>query len=364
MALIHLFLTYYIVKEVKELLIPNQMVRVHWCPANKNHYESKGYEFTAYRKPLMVRVEDLMPTSTIKVRVKCDYCGEEYITSYKLFLKGIASLNKNACKNCSMKKIKEVNYNNLGVENPFYSEKIQLQIKKTNLENYGFENPGQVPEIKKKIAETNLQKYGNVCSLCNNQVLQKAKNKIMQHYGTRNVFESSEIQERIKKTIREKYNCDNVSQSPIVQEKTKQTNLKKRGVPYSFQDPEVIAKIRKSLTESGTVPTSKAERIMCDTLVKLYGKENCYPSFPYDRITFDCFIEYKGIKIDVEYDGWYWHKDTQVKDNRRNCYVMRRGIKVLRFQANKSIPTKKQLSDSIEELVKSSEMLKIVKLDV
>ena len=43
---------------------------------------------------------------------------------------------------------------------------------------------------------------------------------------------------------------------------------------------------------------------------------------------------------------------------------MRRGIKVLRFQANKSIPTKKQLSDSIEELVKSSEMLKIVKLDV
>ena len=62
--------------------------------------------------------------------------------------------------------------------------------------------------------------------------------------------------------------------------------------------------------KNGTVPTSKAEQKLCKLLLQMFGKQNCYPGYPLDRLNMDCMLNINGCKIDVEYDGQYWHKDT------------------------------------------------------
>ena len=44
-------------------------------------------------------------------------------------------------------------------------------------------------------------------------------------------------------------------------------------------------------------------------------KNNCFPKYPFECYSFDCLVVIDKIKIDVEYDGLYWHK----KKTKRWC---------------------------------------------
>ena len=75
-----------------------------------------------------------------------------------------------------------------------------------------------------------------------------------------------------------------------------------------------------------------------------------------DRINLDCMVCFDGYKIDVEYDGLYYHKDRQEKDKRRNYFLIKQGYKVLRIKGNKKddIPTEEQIIKAIDCLVKGN----------
>ena len=70
------------------------------------------------------------------------------------------------------------------------------------------------------------------------------------------------------------------------------------------------------------------------------------------------------IKIDVEYDGWYWHKDTKIKDTRRDNYVKSQGYKVLRIVAYEDrLPTVKELTESINVLLNDNRSFHRIELN-
>lgn len=71
----------------------------------------------------------------------------------------------------------------------------------------------------------------------------------------------------------------------------------------------------------------------------------------FDRLIYDCLLIVKDIKIDVEFDGYFWHDRQKERDKRRDFYSMRKGIKVLRFVSKGSLPTKEQITQSVEYLV-------------
>lgn len=346
------------------MLVLNQEIQVAWCPANRKHFESLGYIFTKWRDKFLVKAEDLSNTSTKKVKVICDYCTKTYFTSYKLYYKGISLNGKNACKSCAIIKNNELFKKKYGVENPFALEEIKEKIKKTNLKNLGVENPGQSSSIKEKIKKTNLERRGMESSLSDPEVRKKCEQTLLQRFGVKNPFESQQIQNEIKENLIKNFGVTNVSYLPEILEKRKQTSLRKRGVECPFQDPEVIAKCKKTLYANGTSPKSKAEIEMCNRLIEIYGKEHCFPSYPFDILIFDCLLEINEVKIDIEYDGWFWHKDKIEEDKRRNYAVIRRGIKVLRFVANNEIPSKELLKQEVEELLNTSKKIKIIKLDI
>ena len=52
----------------------------------------------------------------------------------------------------------------------------------------------------------------------------------------------------------------------------------------------------------------------------------------------DILTCWKGTKIIIEYDGWYWHQGQQSEDMRRILQLLNSGYRVLHIKGNKSLP--------------------------
>jgi very-short-patch-repair endonuclease len=190
----------------------------------------------------------------------------------------------------------------------------QIKTKDSNLINYGVESTSQLDEIKEKIRETNLMKYG----------------------------------------------YEYPSLIPFVLEKRKKTNLLRRGVECPFQDPKVKEKIMQSYFKNGTCRTSSQQLKVFETL-----KENGFEvelNYPINEINLDIALFYKDSKIDIEYDGKYWHQDN-LKDRRRDEFLKEQGWKVLRIKSGRLIPNLADLLSSINELSNSKKKYKSLILD-
>ena len=60
----------------------NQLVEVMWSNKMRKWFESKGYLFTAYDDKFLAKAKDLPVGSGKRVKIICDYCGKEYMTTY------------------------------------------------------------------------------------------------------------------------------------------------------------------------------------------------------------------------------------------------------------------------------------------
>ena len=91
---------YKVFKGVAYILV-DTTVEVSWNGFSKKHYLEKGYQFTHINDKFTVKISDLMSNSTVKVKVKCDYCFKEkelrYIDYYRS-TKG--NVEKYACSDC------------------------------------------------------------------------------------------------------------------------------------------------------------------------------------------------------------------------------------------------------------------------
>lgn len=347
------------------MLVKNQEILTTWMPTNRQHYIDKGYKYTKCREKVLVKVEDLLPSSHEIVNVICDYCGKEYKKQYVNYLKEHTN-NKDCCVNCSPKKVRDYYRDNFGVDNVFQLQETKDKSKKTCLAKYGVDNPSKSDEVKAKIAESNFVKYGDTCAARNKDVLAKTKQTCLDRYGVDNVFKSKEIQNKIKLTNEEKYGSGNIAHTPQISEKIKQSNVEKYGVSYTTQVPEIIAKMRESLMKNGNVASSKPERELCDMLHDIFGDENCIDGYALDRCNMDCLVKFSDCLIDVEYDGKYWHNNREEHDKRRNYWLIKQGYKVLRIKANNKdiLPSKEQIRDAIDYLVKDNHSLTYIDMNI
>lgn len=89
----------------------NQLVEIKWNSNNKEWFESKGYVFTKRYDVFLVKAKDLRSTSKCRIVAKCDYCGNEYETSFAVLINGRSVVQKDCCPNCTGKKTSEVSWN-------------------------------------------------------------------------------------------------------------------------------------------------------------------------------------------------------------------------------------------------------------
>jgi len=175
-----------------------------------SEYAKKGYDVSS---DFIVNVEDLLPTSGVIVKAKCDFCGTITSVKYKNYIRNFNRGNNFSCsKFCSMEKTKATNLLKYGSQSPMKSNEIKMKRTKTNMERYGVEN-----YFSSEIFKNNQTKYN------------------LEKYGFENVFGSEEIKEKIRKTNLEKYGVDNPFKSEEIKDKIKKTNLEKYGVLFYVQ---------------------------------------------------------------------------------------------------------------------------------
>lgn len=336
------------------MLIPNQYILVKWNPNNKSYYESLNYRFTKFGEQFKVKAEDLPHSSHLKVKVTCDYCGKELEITMQNYTRTINGNGKVACKSCAGIKKKETMISKYGVEFPIQNPDIKKKIESTNISRYGTKNPLSNKQVQEKVKETLIERYGVDSPYKSKEIKDKANQTIKERYGFECCLQSPEIREKSKETLFKKYGVSNIMELQEFRDKAKETCLEKYGGESSQSSLEIRKKSMQTLLEKNSVPSSKAEQAMSKRIEEIYGADNCQEQYPVDRVFLDCLLQYQGLKIDVEFDGDFWHKDKESYDNRRDYFLKRKGYKIIRFRSKGKIPTEEQIKQCVNYLVNNN----------
>lgn len=257
---------------------------------------------------------------------------------------------------------------------------IQKQ-KERNLEKYGVTTTLKLKSVQDKISETCLERYGTAsvnsvggkkaCERLKENPLteeekkaicDKRKETLQKQYGVDRICDIPGLRDKIGQTNLEKYGCKNPMQNEEVKERLKKTNLEKFGVENAMQHPEVRKKVFEKLQGTEKVNTSKQQKSIFKILKQKYGTNNVTLNKLLKDVFLDIEVRVDNVLIDVEYDGWYWHRDKENEDRRRNYAVISDGYKVLRIKAARDIPTNEELFDAINFLICSRHHFKEIKL--
>lgn len=381
------------------MLVPNQLLEICISRKTITHYQKLGYNVNN-KDIIMVPPEHLPEGSHICVDVECDYCHTIKHKPYKDYLYG-HTYETDACKNCISKKNKEIFMEKYGVDNVFRLKEIREKIEASNLEKYGVKNLFSSKEIQEKIKQTSLKKYGTEHPSASNEVKQKFKDTCLQKFGGCGPMSSSEVRKKSRDTCIEKYGVDSVAKLDTVINKRKQTcverygvenpmqvdmfyekamstNISKYGVPHVTQSEEIKQKVRYTFLEKYGVDNpmklTEVRSKVCESFYKnstqktsvqqiqLYETiKQKYPeallNYPFSTCSLDIFIEIDGVKIDCEYDCWYWHQNQQ-RDIRRDKFLQSEGFKTLRIKSGRLLPTEQELFDAIDYLVNTEHHFK------
>lgn len=376
------------------MLLKTEKVLLKWNNKYKSYYINRGYVFTKYGDEFEVKIEDLQNSSGVYINIECDYCHEDFTATYKQYNKYRKSItNKDCCKSCKILKIQETNLVKYGVENYSETKEYHDKCKITSLANWGTEHPMQNDELKnkakessilkfgvdsymktdeckEKIIKTNLEKYKTKSPMQNESVKEKTKITNMLRYGVNNPFESEQVKIKIKRHYQNKYGVDNYVQtqeykdrsketlfqnygvyhpmySEEIKSKLKKTNLERYGVEWSFLNKEIREKIINSFYKNGTQKTS-SQQLEIYNLLNNSGY-NVELNYPFSRCNLDIALFINDIKIDVEYDCWYWHDFK--KDIKRDKYLESQGWKIFRIKSGHKIPSLDQIQEQINKLI-------------
>lgn len=297
-------------------IIVEKEVEVQVTSGNKRHYEKLGYDIPLYKDDhyrwclkqgtkILVSVNDLPKNSHVKIHYKCDNCGKIGFISYQEYCKSLHDGYK-YCNKCSANIITKQKW---------------------------------------------IDKYGVDCVLLSSDVKEKSKQTMLRKYGAENAFSSEIIKEKIKQSNLENLGVEYPMQSEQIQNKSKRTCLKKYGVPYSFQSEEVRRKGIESMVANNTVPTSKQQVSIYNMLQEKYGQGNVELNFPLSNIALDVKLQYGDVLFDIEYDCYYWHKDKQHYDRRRDEFTKSQGYRILRIKSGHKIPSIEEIDDKINNMI-------------
>ena len=321
------------------MLVPDQMVEVRIGVKTLKHYQALGYNAKCF-DTIIVPPEHLTKGSNVSVQVQCDVCQKVISRAYEHYLEMHID-GCDTCNECKSIKSKRTCLEKYGVENPMQLQENKDKAKQTNIKKYGVKHAMKLKKTQELAQETNLQKYGVKHPAQNSDIQEKQKKTLIAKYGVESIFQADEIKDKIKKTLRDKYGVDNISQIEEVKKKKKESTMKHYGVENPFQN--------------GFIPTSSQQIQLYEIIKEKYP--NAELNYPFSTCSLDIFVCVNNIKLDVEYDGSYWHQDKQ-KDIKRDKFLQSRGFKTLRIRSGRLIPAEQELFDAIDYLVNTEHHFK------
>ena len=366
-------------------MLLSKTATIKWGTRNKKYLVDLGYKFEHFGDEIEIPVEKLSYGSNVMVDVKCDYCGAVFKRRYRIYYNSHNSAKsknpKDACGICTKKyKITEVIEEIYGVDNIYKIPTSAIKRKNTCLKKYGTEEYLSSGIARDKILKTNNDKYGGNSPCCNKDIIEKRKNNCLEKYGVESTNQLKEVRDKYKNTMKQKYGVEYPIQNQDIADKIKNTCIEKYGESYqdvfhkkaenamiekygikcSFENDEIRHKILKTLSSN---VSSKQEGEVFEILKHIYGDKVDHSVVRYDFIL-DYELNINDCKIDIEFDGWYWHKNSLERDRRRNYFLINRGYKVLRIRSNRILPKPQQIIECIDYLINSNHTYKELNLDI
>jgi len=269
-------------------MIIDKKIKIIVDPKRDRTYYKLGYYDKKINKDpfeLIIKIEDLIKTSKLKIHVKCDVCGLEKLSQYDMYLKNISHGGFCACLNCSQIKIKLTNLERYGDEN--YNNR--KKSKKTCIEYYGVDNPGKSAEIKKKAVSTVRNKEGGY-----EKVWEKGRNTMKNVYGHEHALQNEEFFEKMLKTNLERYGDEKYNN----REKSKKTCIEIYGVDNPMSVKSIRTKMIKTKQNLG-----------------LYVKDSDRDDFSIYKLKVTALTK-KNKKILLEnWNGLDYYDNEYIKDN-------------------------------------------------
>lgn len=356
-------------------MLISKTAKVKWNGKNKQYYIDKGYTYTKCGDEFEVPIEDLSPSSKSIVEVLCDFCHETIIKkNYQTYRKQHHEKYGDCCEKCQPLKNKLCCMDKYGVNNGSKTDAAISKIKSTVVEKYGVDNISKLDSVKdiirekskenspmvvEKMKTTMMKRYGVTNPMHVDEFVNKQKQTFLEKYGVEHPKQNKDVVARERQHNMEKYGYNYVQQVPEIRARTEATCLEKYGCKSSLGNAEVREKIVKTLKENGVVPTSSQQLQLQAMLKDMYGE--CLLNEPCGVHSLDCFIEVDGVKIDVEYDGRYWHQDKQ-KDRRRDEVVKSKGYKIIRIESDRTLPTEEQIRSAVQTLLYTENKFVQIKL--
>lgn len=188
---------------------------------------------------------------------------------------------------------------------------------------------------------------------CKNCKQKKREDSFISKYGVNSPGASKFCKEKAIQSMIDKYGQGYALQTLTGRKSFEQSMLKKYNCVNPALSSELAYKARVTAYNNGTFVTSIPEQKIIKMLIDLYGKENCYPGYPVDKVNLDCLLTIDNVKIDVEYDGYYWHKDTKLYDQHRNHWLIANGYKVIRVLGNTrdDLPSCERLKEEVDYIL-------------
>ena len=124
---------------------------------NIEYYRLLGYEVHKIGERILVQVEDLPPTSGVKIHTRCDFCGQIFVKSYRRYME---TKGKVCCQNCRKLKVLENTINKYGVRSTLMIPEVHDKIKQNNLQKFGVEYPLESAAIRQRAINTMFKRYG------------------------------------------------------------------------------------------------------------------------------------------------------------------------------------------------------------
>lgn len=307
-------------------MLKSEVVTIVWSSRNKNHFVSKGYNFTKVGDTFDANVNDLSSGSRKCLDIICDCCGKEFKRAYNEYVKFHDDKFGDTCCHCS-----------------------KYKRKRTNVEKYGVEWYTQSNTFNQKREETMINRYSTVHALQCKEIMDKFKNTCIKNNGVEFPMLSEDVKLKRRETCIERYGDISPLNNFDVRKKIEKTCIDKYGIYTTALVSDIRAKQRESLYHNGSIMTSKPERESIKLLKDIYGDENCIEQYPTHYYNLDCLLTVNNVKIDFEYDGMWCHKEDF--DERRDKYHKNHGYKILRVKGNTAIPTKEQIMESVDMLV-------------
>jgi len=192
-----------ILEKDKEIFINGSML---------NRYKNLGYDVKDIGT-YIIHTKDLLDSSHILVKCKCDNCGSIKNIRYCNYKLNINKNIKYFCNDCKLERIEKTNLKKYGEKSTLLVDIFKNKRNDTMIEKYGNIIPLKNNVIVDKFKKTNMEKYGNNCSLLNKNIKQKSIKTNIEKYGVEHYSKTNDFKDKIKNTILQKYGVEHYSKT-------------------------------------------------------------------------------------------------------------------------------------------------------